>query len=73
MTFATPAFTTTPFASLALDAVTQQVQNFFPHLFQLESQVHQHLGSNTLLFTQQPQENVFRPNVVMVQIPSLFH
>src|SRR5436305_1606016 len=40
---------------------------------QADSQVFEHTGSNTTTFTQQPQQQVFRPNIVMVQPPCLIH
>ena len=54
-------------------AVPKEVQDFLPNLFQLESQVHQHLGGNPVLFSKQAKQDMFGTNVVMVQIPSFLH
>src|SRR5947207_7987816 len=40
---------------------------------QADSQVFEHTGSNTTTFTQQPQQQVFRPNIMMVQAPCLIY
>src|SRR5438270_13711148 len=40
---------------------------------QADSQVFEHTGPNTTTLTQQPQQQVFRPNIVMVQAPCLIH
>ena len=48
--------------------MTEQVQHLLAHFFQLQIQVHQHLGGHTLLLAQQPQQQVFGPHVVVVQV-----
>src|SRR5438874_6227657 len=40
---------------------------------QADSQVFEHTSSNTTTFTQQPQQQVFRPNIVMIQASCLIH
>ena len=50
--------------------MTEQVQHLLAHFFQLEIQVHQHLGGHTLLLTQQAEQEVFGPNVVVIQVAS---
>ena len=57
----------------AFDAVPQQVQNLLADLFQLEPQVHQHLGGDAFLLAEQSQQDMFGADVVVVEVPGLFH
>ena len=50
----------------------EQVQHFLANLIQLESQVHQHLGSHAVLLAQQTQQQVLRTDIVVIQISGLF-
>ena len=52
--------------------VPQKIQDFLTHVFQLETEVHQDLGGHALLFPEQPQEQVFGADVVVVEVPGLF-
>ena len=48
--------------------VPQQVQDFFAHVFQFESQVHQNLGSHAFLFAEQPEKQVFGADVIVREV-----
>ena len=48
--------------------VTEQVEHLLAHFFQLQIQVHQHLGGHALLLAQQPEQEVFGPHVIVVQV-----
>ena len=61
-----------PFGT-TFDAVTQKIQNFFADIFELQTEVHQNLCGNTFLFPDQPEQEVFGADVVMVEVPRLFH
>jgi hypothetical protein len=41
-----------PLAPLVLHAVTEKIEHFLADIFELEAEVHQHLGRNTLLLAQ---------------------
>ena len=60
-------------AFAAFDAVAQQVQHFLADFFQLQAQVHQHLGGHAFLLAQQAQQDVLGADVVVVQVAGLFH
>src|SRR5262249_33296754 len=51
--------------------VPQQIQDFFPHVFQFQPQVHQDLGRHALLFAQQPEQQVLGADVVVIEVPRL--
>ena len=53
--------------------MSQEVQHLFADLFQLQTEIHQHLGGHALLLAQQSQENVFGADVVVVEVAGLFH
>ena len=63
----------TSLAFAAFNAVAQQVENFLADFFQLEAQIHEHLGRHAFLLAQQAQQNVLGANVVVIQIAGLFH
>ena len=50
--------------------MTEQVQHLLAHFFQLEVQVHQHLSRDTLLLTQQAEQEVFGSHVIVIQVAS---
>ena len=54
-------------------AVAQQVEHFLADVFQLQAQVHQHLGRHAFLLAQQAEQDVLGADVVVVQIAGLFH
>ena len=56
-----------PFAA-GVHPVTEQVEHLLAHFFQLQVQVHQHLGGHPFLLAQQPEQEVFGPHVVMVEV-----
>ena len=66
-------FPPTALALATFESVAQQIQDFLPHLLQLQSQVHQHLGRDALLLAQQSQQDVLGAHVVVVQIPRFLH
>ena len=53
--------------------MSEQIEHFFADLFQFEAQIHQHLRRHALLFAQQAEQNMFRADVVMVQVAGFFH
>ena len=55
------------------DAVAQQVEHFLADFFQLQAQVHQHLGGHAFLLAQQAEQDVLGADVVVVQVAGLFH
>ena len=57
----------------AFHAVAQQVQHFLADFFQLQPEVHQHLGGHAFLLAQQAQQDVLGADVVVVQVAGLFH
>ena len=57
----------------AFHAVAQQVQHFLADFFELQAQVHQHLGGHAFLLAQQAQQDVLGADVVVVQVAGLFH
>ena len=60
-----------PFAPF--QAVAQQVEHFLADFFELQAQVHQHLGGHAFLLAQQAQQDVLGADVVVVQVAGLFH
>ena len=71
---AADSFTSTPFRAFAtFESIAKQVQHFFADLFEFQSQVHQNLRRYPFLFSQQTQQDVFRSNKIMVQVPRFFH
>ena len=56
----------------AFHVVPQQVQDFFPDVFQLQAQVHQHLGRHAFLLAQQAEQQVLGADVVVVEVAGLF-
>ncbi len=48
--------------------MTEQVQHLLAHFFQLEIQVHQHLGGHPLLLAQQAEQEVFGSHVIVIQV-----
>ena len=66
-------------ASVATETVfvdggmTEQIQHLFAHVFQLETQIEEHLRGHALLLAKQTQENVLCANVVMIEIARLLH
>ena len=67
------AFAAAALGAFAFDAVTQQVQHFLAHFFELQAQVHQHLRGDAFLLAQQAQQDVLGADVVVVQVAGLFH
>ena len=53
--------------------MTQQVQHFVAHIFQLHAKIHQNLSSDAFLFTQQAQQQMLGADVIMVEVSSLIH
>ena len=53
--------------------MAEQVQHFFSYVFEFQPEVHQDLRGHTFLLTDQPQEQVFGADVVVVEVPRLFH
>ncbi len=48
--------------------MTEQVQHLLAHFFQLQVEVHQHLGGHSLLLAQQAEQEVFGPHVIVIQV-----
>ena len=57
----------------AFEAVAEQVENFLADFFQLQAQVHEHLGGDAFLLAQQAEQDVLGADVVVVQVAGLFH
>ncbi len=55
------------------EPVAEQVQDLLADVFELHSQVHQHLGGNAFLLAEQTQKQVLGADVVMVEVAGLFH
>ena len=53
--------------------MAEQAQHFFSHVFEFQTEVHQHLCGHTFLLTNQAEEQVFGTDVVVVEVPCLFH
>ena len=53
--------------------MAEQVEHFLADFFQLEAQVHQHLGGDAFLLAQQAEQDVLGADVVVVQVAGLFH
>ena len=54
-------------------AVAQQVEDFLADFFELEAEVHQHLGGHAFLLAQQAEQDVLGADVVVVEVAGLFH
>jgi hypothetical protein len=54
-------------------AVAEQVEHFLADVFELQPEVHQHLGGDAFLLAQQAQQDVLGADVVVVQVAGLFH
>jgi hypothetical protein len=59
-------------AFFALDAGAEQVEDLLADLFELEAQVHQHLGGDAVLLAQQAEQQVLGADVVVVEVAGLF-
>ena len=57
----------------AFHAMAQQVQDLFADLFQLQAEVHQHLGGHPLLLAQQSEQDVFGAHVVVIEDAGFLH
>ena len=57
----------------AFHAVAEQVEHLLADLFQLQAEVHQHLGGHALLLAEQAQQDVLGADVVVVEVARLFH
>ena len=55
------------------DAVPEQVQHFLADVFELQAEVHQHLGGDAFLLAQQAEQQVLGADVVVVEVAGLFH
>ncbi len=51
----------------------KQAQHFLADLFQLQAEVHQHLGGHAFLLAEQAQQDVLGADVVVAQVAGLFH
>jgi hypothetical protein len=61
-----------PGASSALGARAEQVEHLFADLFELEAEVHQHLGRHAVLLAEQAEQQVLGADVVVVEVAGLF-
>ena len=67
-------FGAAPFGSFGtFDAVAQQVEDFFADFFQLQTQIHQHLGGDAFLLAEQAEQDVLGADIVVVEVAGLFH
>ena len=58
-------------SSLVRHVVPQQVQDFLADVFELQAQVHQHLGGDALLLAEQAEQQVLGADVVVVEVAGL--
>lgn len=49
----------------------QQLDHLLPHAVQIGTQLHQHLGGHTLAFTDQAEQDVLGPDVVVAELKCL--
>ena len=47
----------------------EQVQNFFTNLFEFHTEVHEYLRGNSILFAEQPEQEMLRADVVVIEVP----
>jgi len=59
--------------ALVLHAVAEKIEHLLADVFELEAEVHEHLGRHALLLAEQAQEDVLGADVVMVEVAGLFH
>ena len=57
----------------SFESVAEQVENFFANVFELQPEIHQDLSRHALLLAEQPEQDVFRPDVAVIEVSSLFH
>src|SRR5690606_2363388 len=57
----------------ALQTMAQQVEHLFADFLKLQAEVHQLLGGHALLLPEQAEQDVLGADVVVVEIPRLFH
>ncbi len=48
--------------------MTQQIENFLANIFQFQTQIHEHLGGDTLLLAQQPQQKMLSSHIVVAEV-----
>ncbi len=48
--------------------MTEQVEHLLAHFFELQIEVHQHLGGHALLLSQESEQEVFGPHIVVVEV-----
>ena len=60
-----------PFGT-TFNTMPQQIQNFFADIFQFQTQVHQNLSGNPFLLADQPEQQMFRADIVVIEVSSLF-
>ena len=51
----------------ALDTSAEKIEHFLADLFELEAEVHEHLGSDAVVFAQQSEQQVFGADIVVVE------
>ena len=66
------AAATAAFACLIWHVVSQKVQDFLADVFQFQAEVHEDLSGHAFLLAEQAQEEVFRADVVMIEIACFF-
>ena len=55
-----------------LQAWPDKIEDLLADLFQLQAEVHEHLGGHSFVLAEQAQQDVLRANVVVVEVARLF-
>jgi hypothetical protein len=50
----------------------QEVADLFPHAFQLDAEVHEHLGRHAFLFPEKAMQEVFRTHIIVIEVAGAF-
>ncbi len=53
--------------------MSEQIEHFLANLFELQPEVHEHLGRYAFLLSQQSKQNMLGADVVVVQVSGLLH
>ena len=53
----------------AFHTCSQKVENLLPHFFQLQTQIHQHLGRYAVVLAKQAEQKMFRAYIIVIEVP----
>jgi len=51
---------------------SKKIEYLFPNFFEFQAEIHEHLSGDTVVLAQEPEQKVFRADVVMVEAARLF-